>query len=122
ALQVQRVRARQWVSWAPETLRWIQAQVVWPVAARRAAQFWPDLPHAVRSAETAALALQLLCSARDEPWRDTLGDDQASPELIDALLGRIAAAYGVPELAHDHLLRDGLEVLILPACARQRFR
>jgi len=28
----------------------------------------------------------------------------------------------VPELTHDQLLRDGLEVLIPPACARQRFR
>jgi mannitol operon transcriptional antiterminator len=122
ALQLQRVHARQWVSWAPETLRWIQAQVVWPVAARMAAQFWPDLPDAAHTAETAAFALQLLCGARDEPWRSDLGDDQASHELIDALLDHIACAYAVPELTHDQLLRDGLEVLILPACARQRFR
>jgi len=122
ALQLQRVRARQWVSWAPETLRWIQAQVVWPVAAQIAAQFWPDLPYAAHTAETAAFALQLLCGARDEPWRNNLGDDRASHDLIDALLNHIAAAYAVPELKHDQLLRDGLEVLILPACARQRFR
>src|SRR5262249_24600870 len=107
---------------APETLRWIQAQVVWPVAARLAAHFWPELPDAAQAAETAAFALLLLCGARDEPWRNSLGNDRASHDLIDALLDHIAAAYAVPELTHDQLLRDGLEVLILPACARQRFR
>jgi mannitol operon transcriptional antiterminator len=121
ALQLQRVRARLWVSWDPATLRWIQAQAVWPMAARIAAQLWTDLPEAARIAETAAFALQLLCGARDEPWRNNGGDDRASHRLFDTLLDHTAAAYAVPELMQDQLLRDGLEALILPACARQRF-
>lgn len=122
AVQLQRVRAGQTVSWEPETLCWIQAQVVWPVAARIASQLWPDLPEAARDAEIAAFAIQLLCGARDEPWRSHTDGDRAAQDLIDTLLAHTAAAYRLPELARDQLLRDGMDALILPACARQRFR
>lgn len=121
ALQNQRLHAGQHVAWQPETVDWIQAQVVWPVAARIAAQLWSDLPEAVRIAETAALALQLLCGARDEPWRNDTDADTTFLDLIDTFMARIAATYAVPELAYDQLLRDGLDALILPACTRQRF-
>jgi mannitol operon transcriptional antiterminator len=33
----------------------------------------------------------------------------------------IAAAYGMPELAHDQMLYDGLDILVMPAYVRQRF-
>jgi len=41
--------------------------------------------------------------------------------LIGRLLEHIADIYHVPELAHDRLLREGLEAHVLPACVRQRF-
>lgn len=117
AIQLQRARAGQHAVWDAATLSWVQAQVTWPVAVRVGSRLWPGLSAEARAAETAAFAVQLLCGARDEPWRG----EQATNELIDTLARHTAAAYGVPELAHDGLLRDGLEVLVLPACARQRF-
>ena len=75
----------------------------------------------MRVAETAALALQLLCAARDEPWRNDIDADILFLDLIDAFMARIAVTYKVPELAHEQLLRDGLDALLLPACIRQRF-
>lgn len=121
ALQTQRVRAEQYVLWDDETLCWARAQAVSPVASGIAAELWPGLPEAALAAETVALAIQLITGARDEPWRDDLGDDGVFRDLIDTLIEHIAAAYAAPELARDQLLRDGLEALILPACVRQRF-
>ncbi|NOK62245.1 MAG: hypothetical protein GFH27_549327n75 [Chloroflexi bacterium AL-W] len=71
--------------------------------------------------ETATLVLQLSSTVRGESRREDLTSNTPFHELIDTLLRRIAEAYRVPELAHDHLLRDGLETHILPACVRQRF-
>jgi mannitol operon transcriptional antiterminator len=82
---------------------------------------WPSLPDAIRTAETAALMVYLLCGARDEPWRQDLVADTAFHTLIDRLLEHIAEIYHAPELAHDRLLREGLEAHVLPACVRQRF-
>jgi mannitol operon transcriptional antiterminator len=45
-----------------------------------------------------------------------------SHELLDVLMQQIASAFGLPELAHDQLLREGLETHLLPACVRQRFQ
>ena len=121
AIQVQRVRQGQWFSCDDEALDWLQAQGVWRVAAALSTQLWFDLPDQVRAAETAAIAIHLLCGARDESWRHGLGADAAYRALIDNLLARVADAYHVPALEHDRLLREGLEAHILPACVRQRF-
>jgi mannitol operon transcriptional antiterminator len=121
AIQLQRVRAGQQVAWKPEALRWIQAQVVWPVVTKLGTWIWPQLPETTRTAETAALALQLLCGARDVPWSDKFGMDNTFHKLINKLMETIATAYGVPELATDSMLYDGLDVLIMPAYVRQRF-
>ena len=121
ALQIQRVRAGQQVSWKPEALRWVQAQVVWPVMVELGSQLWPHLTEEPRTAETAALALQFLCGARDLPWSHKFGADPIFHELINKLMEAIATAFGVPELAHDPMLYDGLDVLIMPAYVRQRF-
>ncbi|MEM8530489.1 MAG: helix-turn-helix domain-containing protein [Chloroflexota bacterium] len=121
AIQQQRINARQFVVWDATTMRWVQAQATWLVAGDIAVQLWPDLPDDVRMAETATLALLFSSTVRDEPWHDDLASNTPFHDLIDNLLGRIAEAYRVPELAHDRLLRDGLEAHILPACVRQRF-
>lgn len=121
ALQNQRVRAGMLVEWTPADLAWLQAQPAWPAGLHVAAELWPSLAAAEREAETAALALQLLSGARDEPWRVSRAADPAGHALADALLRQIAQAYAVPELTSDQLLRDGLDALIVPAWARQRF-
>jgi mannitol operon transcriptional antiterminator len=121
AIQGQRVRAGHWASCDAEALQWLRAQATWPVADVMAAQLWRDLPGVARAAETAIIAMYLLCGARDEPWRHDLGADTEFRMLIDILVKQAAAAYAAPDLVHDRLLREGLEAHILPACVRQRF-
>jgi mannitol operon transcriptional antiterminator len=121
-IQSQRVARGQLVAWEEADLRWLQTQTPWPVAARLATQRWPHLSAAEHSAETAALALLLIAHERDEPWRGDLAHQMPLRTLIEALLEQIAQAFALPELAHDHLLREGLETHLLPAYVRQRFR
>jgi len=120
-LQAQRIHAQRWVSFDQATLAWMRVPAVWPVADVIGRALWPDVPEAIRTAETAALVVHLLCGARDEPWRHDLVADTAFHALIDRLLEHIADIYHVPELARDRLLREGLEAHVLPACVRQRF-
>jgi mannitol operon transcriptional antiterminator len=122
ALQMQRAQAGSRVSWDAEALQWIQAQVVWPAAVKVGEQVWPNLPVETRKAEAAAFALQILCGARDEPWRHDNHGDPTWGDLSAMLLRRVATAYEMPKLAHDELLRAGLDTLILPAYARVRFK
>ncbi|HEX2910705.1 MAG TPA: hypothetical protein VH186_07860 [Chloroflexia bacterium] len=121
ALQLQRVATGQHVGWKTEALRWVEAQVAWPVIAAMGASIWPHLPESARTAETAALALQFLSAARDEPWSQKFGADPTFHNLIKKLMESIALAYALPELAHDQMLYDGLDGLIMPAYVRQRF-
>lgn len=121
ALQAQRIRAGRWVAFDQATLAWMRVPAVWPVADVIGRALWTDLPEAIRTAETAALVIYLLCGARDEPWRHDLVTDTAFHVLIERLLEHIADIYHVPELAHDRLLREGLEAYVLPACVRERF-
>lgn len=121
AIQMQRVHARHYVSWATSTLLWIEDQPIWAVAERIAADLWSDLPEAECRAETAALALSLLCGDRDQPWAQGRVAGEATNNLIEGLLNDVVLAYGTPDMARDHLLREGLEALVLPASARQRF-
>src|SRR5205085_3135311 len=120
-LQAQRIRAQRWVSFDQTTLAWMRVPAVWPVADMIGRALWPELPESIRTAETAALVVHLLCGARDEPWRHDLVADTAFHTLIERLLEHIADIYHVPELARDRLLREGLEAHVLPACVRQRF-
>jgi mannitol operon transcriptional antiterminator len=121
ALQLQRVNSGQQVDWQPEALRWVQDQVVWPVAADLGIQLWPHLPQTTHKAETAALALQFLGSARDVPWSNKFGANPTFDELINRLMATIANAYAKPQIRHDKMLYDGLDVLLMPAYVRQRF-
>jgi mannitol operon transcriptional antiterminator len=120
-LQAQRICAQRWVAFEPATLAWMHVPAIWPVAEVIGRALWPDVPDRIRRAETTALVIYLLCGARDEPWRRDLIADTAFHGLIDRLLEHIAEIYRVPELAHDRLLREGLEAHVLPACVGQRF-
>lgn len=121
AVQRQRAGAGQYVQWDPAALRWLRAQVAWPLAARLLKRQWPGLAEPALTAETAALTLQLTAQARDEPWPGDLDARPEFHELIEELIRQIAASYGAPELIDDQLLRAGLRAHILPACVRQRF-
>ena len=121
AIQTQRVRAGQEVEWNAEVIEWVQSQIVWPVMVKLGSQFWPSLAEETRTAETATLALQFLSNARDVAWPHKAGADQTFSKLITRLMASIANAYEVPELAHDQMLYDGLDALIMPAYVRQRF-
>jgi mannitol operon transcriptional antiterminator len=121
AIQLQRVGRGLTVAWDDATLAWARSQAIWPLAGELGAELWPELPGPALEAESAALAVQLLARPRDEPWHSALGADKLFHTLIERQLGRIAAAYGTPALAHDQQLRDGLEALLPPAWVRRRF-
>lgn len=121
AIQIQRVGAGRLIDWEAEAAAWLVAQPTWPASERLAAQIWPGLPALGRRGEAAALALLLLAHERDEPWHPALNAQPLTDELVEALMAQIAEACGLPELAHDPLLRDGMESHILPACVRGRF-
>jgi len=121
AIQAQRVQIGYWAACDAEALGWLQMQATWPVADAIARRLWRDLPGDTRAAETAMIAMHLLCGARDEPWRRDLGADTTFRGLIDILVAQVADAYAAPNLIHDRLLREGLEAHMLPAYVRQRF-
>lgn len=121
AVQLERVRAGQLVEWQTDESSWIETQGVWPVLQRVGGELWPHLAEEKTNSETAALALQFLGSARDVPWPPKLRVDPTFHRLIKRLMKSIAAAYGMPDLAHDQMLYDGLDILVMPAYARQRF-
>jgi mannitol operon transcriptional antiterminator len=121
AIQQQRVGRGQSVAWGTAELAWITAQALWPLARSLGAGLWPQLAERARDAESAALAVQLMARPRHEPWRSALGADPLFRGLIEGQLRAIAESYAVPALAHDQLLRDGLEALLLPAWVRRRF-
>jgi mannitol operon transcriptional antiterminator len=121
AIQIQRVAMGQPIALDAAGLAWAREQPTWGIAAGLAARLWPALPPPAQQAEAAALAIQLITQERDEPRQNDLVDAAPARELIGALQGAIAGAFGLPDLAHDQLLRDGLAALVLPACVRQRF-
>lgn len=114
-VQVQRIGAGQLVAWKPDALNWIEAQSVWPVMHRVGSQLWPHLTETAFNSETVAMALQFLGNARDVPWPSKLRLDPIFHKLINRLMKSIAAAYAMPELAHDQMLYDGLEEAIRAA-------
>jgi mannitol operon transcriptional antiterminator len=121
AIQAQRVRMRQWFICDAPTLDWLRLQAAWPIATALSERLWRDLPADARLGEAAAVAIHLMCGARDQAWRPDLGADAAFRSLIDTLVAEVADAYSVPDLVYDSLLREGLEAHILPACMRQLF-
>jgi mannitol operon transcriptional antiterminator len=121
ALQMQRVEAKQLVTWQPVALQWVQEQVVWPVITEVGTQLWSQLSATEQTAETVALALQFLASAKDVPWSYKFEIDPIFHDLIMQLITTIANAYNLPKILEDKILYDGFEVLILPAYVRQRF-
>lgn len=121
ATQARRVRQQHYVAIAPEALGWLRTLPIWPLASREGVRLWPGLPPHVAEAETAALALQMLSSVRDEPWRKLGQQSGLVADMLAQFMADIGRAYSAPELADDQLLRDGLEAHILPACVRQRF-
>lgn len=119
AIQNQRIAADHTAESNGELGTWTQQQAAWPVADAIANALWPALGDHVRHNETSLLTLQLLAGARDEPWRNDHSSDGVLPSLLSTMMHHVAEAYHAPELASDQLLRDGLEVHVLPSTARQ---
>lgn len=120
AVQRQRVAAGQHLALDAPALAWAQEQPAWPVASALAGRLWPALPAAERAAEAAAVAVQFATLERDEPAPGERAGRPRAGALIDGLIALSAERFGLPEIARDQLLHDGLAALILPACARQR--
>ena len=104
-----------------EVLSWLQTLNVWPTAAyvsrnlgRQVGGNWPE-------AEIALVAMHLLTAPRNERWPDDLEIDQSFGGLVDELMEFIADAYGLPSLAQDKTLHDGLVTHIVPTSLRHRF-
>ncbi|MDX1414644.1 MAG: PRD domain-containing protein [Candidatus Promineifilaceae bacterium] len=105
-----------------EVLSWLQTLNIWPTSAyiarnigRQVGRNWPEY-------EIALVAMHLLTAPRNERWPDDLEIDESFGGLVDELTQYIANAYGLPALAHDKTLRDGLVTHIVPTSLRHRFK
>jgi len=121
AIQTWRVAQGQTAVVDKEQTDWLRSLPVWELATDMAHRLgwrqikkWPD-------GEIAALAMILLTAPRNDRWPGDLEIDAVFSEVIDDLLAHVAAAYGMPTLAQDSSLRDGLLTHLIPACLRQRF-
>ena len=121
AIQATRVQDGFVVGVGEEDVAWLKARAVWPVAVEMAKRAcwgvgkpWPD-------EEVAFIAMHLLAAARNERWPGDLEVDDAFSELIDGLMGLIAARYEIEALEQDRTLQDGIVVHAVPAYLRWRF-
>lgn len=120
-LQIQRVKTGQFVACSAHDLEWIKAQATWSVAQQITRQLWPTLDKTNCEAESAALALHFLGNARDIPWSLQSSTQPDFHQLILHLMEDVAEICQAPQLSHDQLLHDGLNVLLHPAYVRRRF-
>lgn len=121
AIQRERVVAGRCLPTKAERLRWLHERPIWKLALRLATQMLPAIAEPCLLSESAALAMYLLSAARESGSSHDLMLNDEFAGLIAALMREIADAYHTPALADDHILRDGLEAHIVPACVRQRF-
>ncbi|MBV9790489.1 MAG: hypothetical protein JOZ51_20015, partial [Chloroflexi bacterium] len=121
AIQRERVVAGRCLPANAERQRWLHERPIWKLALRLTRRMLPMIAEACLLSESAALAMYLLSAARESGSSPDLMVNDEFAELIAVLMREIAAAYHAPSLADDHILRDGLEAHIVPACVRQRF-
>ncbi|RME82842.1 MAG: hypothetical protein D6775_09710 [Caldilineae bacterium] len=121
AIQRQRVRQGQLAEPPPEAISWLRELPLWEVAAALAermswshGQSWP-LP------EVAWTAISLLAVPRNELWSGDAGVEPRLEVLVDDFMQEVAAAYGLPGLAQDAALREGLLMHLVPAYVRRLF-
>lgn len=121
AIQSERVQSDHIVSINETTIDWLRTLDIWPVAGQIAKHLgwriktdWPE-------PEIAFLAMHLLAAPRNERWPGDLEIDQIFPDMIDALMQKIGETYGLPRLAEDKTLHDGLVIHVITACLRHRF-
>ncbi len=121
AIQAERVQSGKYVDVNVPTLHWLQTLKIWSVATQIGKHLgwgtiakWPEN-------EIAYTAMSLLTAPRNDRWPDDLEIDQTFTQLIDNVIQRVVDTYGLPALAHDKTLRDGLVIHIVPACLRYRF-
>jgi mannitol operon transcriptional antiterminator len=122
AVQTDRVQSGNIVLIDEPTLTWLRSLNIWSVAAQIAKHLgwrtntkWPET-------EIAYGAMHFLTAPRNDRWPGDLEIDHIFTQLIDELLQQIVNSYGLPHLAHDKTLRDGLVIHIIPACLRRRFK
>lgn len=121
ALQARRARQGRLLEIPSETVEWLRSLQVWETAAAAAAELLPADVVEQCDAEIAGIAIQILTAPRNDRWPQDLEVDPSFKALIDRLMAHISGEYGLPQLAADSTLRDGLFVLLIPACLRQRF-
>jgi len=121
AVQSDRIQSKKIITIEEQTLTWLKTLNIWSVATQIAKHLgwrtqtnWPET-------EIAYIVIHFLAAPRNNRWPGDLEIDHIFTELIDELLARIVNTYGLPHLAHDKILRDGLVIHIIPACLRHRF-
>ena len=121
AVQTDRVQSGNIVLIKESMLNWLQTLNIWAVATQIAKHLgwrsntnWPET-------EIAYIAMHFLAAPRNDRWPGDLEIDHIFTELIDELIECIVNTYGLPHLAQDKTLRDGLVIHIIPACLRHRF-
>lgn len=121
AIQRERMAQGLHMSCGTDTLQWLQARPIWASVVQLIEQLFPHVDQAVLIGETAGWAMHILSAGREYSSSRDLTLDEAFDQLITTLMQTIARIYNVPTLAADTILRDGLEVHLVPAIMRQRF-
>jgi hypothetical protein len=65
--------------------------------------------------------MSILAAPKNERWPGDPGVDEVLPFLLEAIHKRIAERYHMPDLDHDHVLRDGIVAHLVPTLLRHRF-
>ena len=121
AVQADRVQLGKTVIIDETTLIWLQELNIWAIAVQIAKHIGWRSNLKWSNNEIAYLAMYLLTVPRNDRWPGDLEIDHIFTDLIDEVIQHIVDKYGLPCLAQDKTLRDGLVIHIIPACLRHRF-
>lgn len=104
-----------------QTLAWLQAAKIWPVAAYVGRHLGRDTNTTWKPADVAGVAMEMLAAPRNEILPGELERNNEFAALLDRLMESISQAFDIPKMKHDRTLQNGLLNNIVPACFRQRF-
>ncbi len=121
AILARRVQAGYHLELEEQSLTWLQAARIWPVAAYVGRHLGRDTNSAWKPADVAGVAMEMLAAPRNEILPGELERNNEFSVLIDRLMESISQAFDISKMKHDRTLQNGLLNNIVPACFRQRF-
>jgi len=122
AIEAYRVQGRHHLEMEAQSLSWLQAAAIWPIAEALAQRLGRDTHSVWKPADVAGIAQEMLAAPRHEILPGELEHLSDLPIMLDTVMTHISQALGLPDLKYDHTLQNGLLSNIVPAYFRQRFK